>query len=550
MAPIEGKGAAGAQASDPSNRSRYGASKPSEFDAVDEVRAEDVPGLVGALRDAFDREETRSLAWRRQHLLAFRRMMVEGEAELCAALQLDLHKSPFEGFLTELNLVVSEIDVFLHELAHWMQPEKVKTSALNAPSWCTLQRDPLGVCLLMGAWNYPAQLQLAPLVGCIAGGNCAVLKPGSYAAHTSNCIARLLPKYMDKRYFIVIEGNREVSSALLNQKFDLIFFTGSAFVGKVVARAAAEHLTPVVLELGGKSPCIVDKTADIEHSAKRIVWAKFLNSGQTCVANDFLCVHESVAAALLKEIQKQVLQFYGQNAQSTEWYGRIINTTAFARLTKLIAGEKDRIVVGGQSDAADRFIAPTVVDFGTDWDAFRKSDLMADELFGPVLPVYRYKDLEQIIQFVKHLPTGKPLALYAYGSDPSFVQAIKQRTTSGGLIINDSIMHLANHEMPFGGVGNSGMGGGYHGKHSFERFTHLKPVMEKSQLIDQSILCKPVLDCRFPPYTPFKKLVVSFAAKAWVDRLINLPLPLMRAAIKALLLYVAFTLAGFRVTRD
>lgn len=460
----------------------------------------------------------------------------------------DLHKSPFEGVVTELALVESEIHTALEKLSTWMTPTKKGNSALNIPCWATTQRDPLGVVLVMGAWNYPMQLSLAPMVGAIAGGNCVVLKPGSYAVHSSNCLARLIPQYLDPACVRVVEGNRTVTSALLKERFDKIFFTGSGFVGRIVARAAAEHMTPCVLELGGKSPCIIDKSANLEHTAKRLCWGTFVNGGQTCVRPDFVMVHADIADDFFTQMQKTVLDFYGAKPEATKWFGRCINEAAFTRLAKLVDENKEKIVVGGATIAEERFIAPTIFDFGADQQAFTDSSLMQDELFGPLLPCVRYTDVDDAVQFVRRLPTGKPLALYAFGSNKRFIETIKIRTTSGGLCINDVLMHLANHELPFGGVGSSGMGA-YHGEYSFNCFTHEKAVLQKSQFLDQTPLFKPLLAARFPPYTPFKMFLVKVFGAHVVEKLVNMPVPLVRMLLRLLCLYGAMRLLGFKITR-
>lgn len=385
------------------------------------------------------------------------------------------------------------------------------------------------------------------MVGAIAGGNCIIMKPGSYACATSNALAKIIPQYLDEECIRVIEGNRHVTTALLKEKFDHIFFTGSAFVGKIVARAAAEHLTPVVLELGGKSPCIVDKSANIDHAAKRIVWAKFLNSGQTCVTCDFMMVHEDVADKLYSSIKKYIKKFFTDDAQKSEYYGRLINKSAYERLDKLVKSESQNIIFGGKVDPSERYIEPTIFDFGNDFDKFISSETMSDELFGPLLPSFRYKNLEQVIQFVKDLPTGKPLAFYAYGSDADFIKQIKQRTTSGGLCINDSIMHLINHELPFGGIGNSGMGGGYHGYYSFCQYTHEKAVLEKNQALDELPIFKPLLEMRFPPYSPLQKSIVRSFGEHWVEKLVNVPVPALRLFAKVLLAYMIMKLLGYKI---
>jgi len=532
----------------PDTRSRYSAAAGSTFDALKEITADEVPGLVEELRSTFRSEKTQSVKWRKEQLRNFGRMIDECQKEFCEGMFEDLHKSPFEGYLTELGLVKNEIETALEHLDSWMIPEKKSNSALNIPCWSTTQRDPLGVVLIMGAWNYPVQLALAPMVGAIAGGNCILMKPGSYSPATSNILARIIPEYLDQDAIRVIEGNRDVTSAVLKERFEKIFFTGSGFVGRIVARAAAEHMTPCVLELGGKSPCVVDSSADLEHASQRLCWGTFLNGGQTCVRPDFCLVHEDVADAFFKQMQKTLLSFYGENPQETEWFGRCINESAFTRLAQLVEENKQYIVTGGKMDKADKFISPTVLDFGSDIDLFRNSSVMQDEIFGPLLPCFRYKNIEDAVSMIKDLPTGKPLALYAFGSDATFIKTIKTRTTSGGLCINDCLMHLANHDLPFGGVGSSGMGS-YHGKYSFDCFTHEKAVLEKSQLLDQSVLFKPLLGVRFPPYNKQKKFLVKTFALHIMEKLVNVPIPLARVLAKILALYAFMTLLGFKIVR-
>lgn len=520
-----------------------------EFKTVDAIQLEDVPVLVADLRKVFATEKTMSLEWRKQQLHNFVRMIDECREEFCQALQKDLHKSPFEGYATELGLVKHEAEIALDNLDTWATPNKTGNSPLNIPCWSTTQRDPLGVILIMGAWNYPMQLSLAPMVGAIAGGNCVLLKPGSYAVNASNVLARVVPRYMDPECIRVVEGNRHVTSALLKERVDKIFFTGSDFVGRVVARAAAEHLTPCVLELGGKSPCVIDKTANIEHTVERMIWGTFCNGGQTCVRPDFVMVHEDVADKFFEECQKCILKFYGEDPQKTEWFGRLINDTAYTRLSKLVEENKEYVVTGGKTDATDKYICPTVFDFGSDITKFANTSVMKDELFGPLLPCVRYRDLEDVVQFIRHLPTGKPLALYAFSQDSSFIKTIKTRTTSGGLCVNDVMMHLANAELPFGGVGNSGMGA-YHGKYSFDCCTHEKAVLEKSQMLDQSLLLKPLLAARFPPYTPFKQTLVKTFTMKVMDKVVNYPVPFFRQMFKLAVLYFVMRLLGFKIIRN
>jgi len=433
-----------------------------------------------------------------------------------------------------------------------MAPVSTSSSALNVPCSSEIKPDPLGLILIMGAWNYPMQLTFAPLVGAIAAGNCVIVKPGSYAVSSSHILVNLITKYMDQSCIRCIEGNREVTDALLKEKFDKICFTGSTYVGKLIAQAAAKTLTPVLLELGGKSPSIVDKTADLDHAVKRIIWGSFLNSGQTCVRPDFGLIHEDVADEFFKRARETLKEFYGADSQKTDYFGRVINNTACERLCKLQQDCKDKIVIGsGRSDLSDKYVEPTVFDFGSDLDAFSKSPLMQDELFGPLYPCARFKNVEQVVQLIRNLPTGKPLALYCFSKDSNFIQQVTERTSSGGLCINDCLMHLGNHELPFGGVGNSGMGGGYHGRRSFIQFSHEKAVLTKYQTIDQLPFVKPLLELRFPPYdTKLKQIILPIFGNHFVGKVVTLEFPWLRKLLAALIAYTIFTSLGLKIVKE
>eukprot|EP00747_Dinoflagellata_sp_TGD_P206543 gnl/TRDRNA2_/TRDRNA2_80239_c0_seq1.p1 gnl/TRDRNA2_/TRDRNA2_80239_c0~~gnl/TRDRNA2_/TRDRNA2_80239_c0_seq1.p1 ORF type:complete len:536 (-),score=91.37 gnl/TRDRNA2_/TRDRNA2_80239_c0_seq1:82-1689(-) len=504
--------------------SRYGASQHTQFTGADaaSVTTEGVSEAVKGLRKAFNSDKTLSIEWRLGQLKALHRMMTEGSGELERALMQDLHKSAFESVATEISLVAAECEEAISHLTEWMKPHHTKTSGLNWPAGSYTIRDPLGVVMVMGAWNYPVQLTLAPVVGAIAGGNCCLIRPGSYAVATSHAVAKLINKYLDPDCIRVAEGDRHLTTKLLQEKWDLIFFTGSEFVGKIIAEAAAKHLTPCVLELGGKSPTIVDRSAHLDHAARRIVWATFLNSGQTCVRPDFCLVHKDVADEFLKVLKATVKEFYG-DAQKTEWYGRLINDKAFERLSDLVSTHKDSIAFGGAVDSKERFIEPTVFDFGSDLEAFRGQAVMQDEIFGPLFPLARFSSIEDVVGFVRRLPTGKPLACYCYARDKDVIDAISRRTTSGGLCINDSVMHLANHELPFGGVGESGMGS-YHGEYSFKTFTHEKAVLRKYPSIDTMPVMAQLLGARFPPYTGFRQWACNVFGKRIVMQMVNPPI--------------------------
>ena len=530
--------------------SRYGANGANTFKgAVSDISTDDIPKIMQRLRRVFASDVTVKKEWRIQQLKNFILMIDEGCDEFCAAMKADLHKSAFESYSTELAMVRNECEYFIHHLDELMKPTYTENSALNVPAWSSTQQDPLGVVLVMGAWNYPMMLSLVPLVGAIAGGNCCILKPGSYAVESSHVLSKMIQKYLDPQAIVVVEGNRDMTATLLRHRFDLIFFTGSGFVGKIVAAAAAKFLTPTVLELGGKSPVIVDKSANLEHAAARIVWGTFINSGQTCVRPDFLLMHEKIADKLLELLKKYVVQFYGDEPQKSEWFGRCINSKAFERLSKLIEDGKQNIIMGGDMDEKDQFIAPTIFDYGKDMEAFNKTSIMQDEIFGPLFPAIRYQNTQDAINFVRNLKTGKPLALYCFARDSKFIEEVKKRTTSGGMCVNDCLMHLANDELPFGGVGNSGMGS-YHSKHSFNTFTHKKAVLEKSSTLDESVLFRGLLQVRFPPYTPFKIWVVKKFGTYAVGNALNVPIRIIKKYLYVVLVVLTMYLLGFRVRRE
>lgn len=503
------------------------------------------------LRQVFASDKTLSKAWRMDQLNAMMRMMTEGRKELQKAMYADLHKSAFECNITELDLTISEISYALHHLDEWMAEHPAAISPMNHPGAGATVFDPLGVVLIMGAWNYPALLTFSPLVGAIAAGNCAVIKPGSYAPETSHAMARLITRYMDKDAIMVCEGNRDLTDALLNERFDCIFYTGSGYVGKIVAKAAAEHLCPVILELGGKSPLIVHKSADLDLAASRFVWGSFLNSGQTCIRPDHVLVDASVGEAFLKLCKAKITEYYSDDVQKTEWFGRIINESAFDRLQGILDESRARIYTGGKSDRADKFVEPTLLNYGTDAKAFDESAAMKDEIFGPIAPVLFYTDYERdVIQRIRELRTGKPLALYLFAEDANVVEDVKRRLTSGGMCVNDCLMHLANHCLPFGGVGQSGMGS-YHGFRSMKSFSHEKAVLTKFSALDQSVFLKSTLAVRYPPYTSQKQFLVTLLSNpsiAVVMEYAQMP-ALQRVLLFLIALFVGKKL-GFRLARD
>jgi aldehyde dehydrogenase (NAD+) len=438
---------------------------------------------VANARASFRDGRTRPGSWRRAQLGALKALLKKEESRVFEALWADLRKPRLEAYLTEVGFVISEIDDALEHLEKWMRPERKHTSLLAQPgrSWTT--HDPLGVVLVIGAWNYPINLLLAPLVGALAGGNAAVLKPSEIAAHTSALMADLVPRYLDSEAISVVEGGAEETQAVLNERFDLIFFTGGSHVGQIVLEKAAKYLTPVVLELGGKSPCLVDRDASLEVAARRIAWGRFSNAGQTCVAPDYVLVHEAVELELLGHLRAAVNAFYGDDPQTSPDYCRIVNDRNFERLSKLL--QDGEVVCGGKADAKERYISPTILR-----RVSPEAPVMKDEIFGPILPVLTVPNMEAAIEFVTDRP--KPLALYLFSNNEATQHKVVERTSSGNACINDVIMHMVVPELPFGGVGDSGTGR-YHGQWSFETFTHRKGVLSRTNHLDFPV--------RYPPYT-------------------------------------------------
>lgn len=415
-------------------------------------------------------------------LKTLQKSIIAHESEIFDALKKDLNKSPFEAYETEVGITLQELQYVIKHVRSWAKPKRVKTPLLHFKSTSFILSEPYGVVLIMSPWNYPLQLSIAPLIGSIAAGNCTLIKPSAYSPATSAVIAKIVRECFDEGFVAVIEGGREANQALLKEKFDYIFFTGSVEVGKTVMAAAAENLTPVTLELGGKSPCIVDCNTNLEITARRIVWGKCLNAGQTCVAPDYLLVHKDVKNDLLNSMKKYIAEFYGQHPHKSEDLPKIINRKHFDRVKELLNCGKT--VVGGQYDEKTLKISPTILD-DVSWD----EPVMQEEIFGPVLPVLEFDDLSQVIETVNKRP--KPLALYLFTTSKQTEKKILENIPFGGGCINDTIVHLATSYMPFGGVGESGMGR-YHGRWSFDTFSHKKSILKKSNLID--------IKLRYPPY--------------------------------------------------
>ncbi|MEU3338223.1 aldehyde dehydrogenase family protein [Streptomyces sp. NPDC002144] len=426
--------------------------------------------IVARLRATFRTGRTKPVEWRTAQLGLLRRLLTENGPDLAAALHADLGKSAAEAHRTEIDFTIREIDHTLAHLAGWLRPEPAPVPAhLGADASAWTQYDPLGVVLVIAPWNYPAQLLLAPLVGALAAGNAVVAKPSELAPATSAAIARLLPAYLDTDAVAVVEGGVPETTALLAERFDHIFYTGNGTVGRVVMRAAAEHLTPVTLELGGKSPAFVDRDTDLEVVADRLARGKFLNAGQTCVAPDYVLTDPETAAALEPALRRAVEALYGTDPKASGEYGRIVNERHFDRLAGLL--DSGRVVVGGDHDRTVKYIAPTVLA-----DVDPASPLMREEIFGPILPVITVPDLDKAIDFIND--RDKPLALYVFSRSGETRARIAAETSSGGLGHGLPLAHLTVSDLPFGGVGESGMGS-YHGRYSIETFSHRKAVLSK-----------------------------------------------------------------------
>lgn len=438
--------------------------------------------LVSTQRQFFEQGQSRDVAFRKEQLRKLKALLQEHEQDFFQTLHADFKKPAFETYETELLVLYQEINHLISNLSHWAKPQKVSGSLLTFPSKSYIHPQPYGISLVIGAWNYPLQLVLNPALGSIAAGNCTILKPSEIASNTSELIADIINQAFDPGYLRVVQGDAEVTQSLLQQPLDYIFFTGSKSVGRIVMKAAAERLTPLTLELGGKSPAIVDPTADLELAAKRITWGKFINAGQTCVSPDYVYVHTSIEDKFCDLVRENITTFYGTNPRQSTDYARIINRKHFDRLCDLLDPQK--VITGGRTEASDYYIEPTVM---TDirWD----DNCMQEEIFGPILPILTYQNIEEVIAAVNDHPT--PLALYFFTTDSSQEERIINNIQFGGGCVNDTVAHLGNLNLPFGGVGQSGFGK-YHGKTSFDTFSQQKSIMKKANWLD--------IPLRYPPY--------------------------------------------------
>lgn len=452
----------------------------------------DIKKVIENQKKFFLSGKTKGYKFRKRQLEKLLSTIKHHENDIIEALNKDLGKSEFEAYTTEIGYIYESINYTLKNLKSWMKVEKVKTSITkNFGLSNKIYKDPLGTILIIAPFNYPFQLAIEPLIGAIAAGNTCVIKPSEYTSKTSKLLEEIMNHNFSNEYLIVINGEKEVTTKLLDNKFDHIFFTGSSRVGKIIMKKAADNLTPVTLELGGKSPCIVDETANLESAAKKIIWGKFLNAGQTCIAPDYLLVDEKIIDKLIKYLKETIINFFGKDPKFSFDYGRIVSNRHFDRLIELI--DKDKLIHGGDYDKEKLYISPTIL-CNVNWD----DKIMQDEIFGPILPIISYKEFDKIEIEIKKRP--KPLSLYLFTNDDKLKDRTLRNISFGGGCINNTLLHINSNKLPFGGVGNSGMGT-YHGKFSFDTFTHKKIISEtKNNFLDKII---------FPPYNKTKLKVIK-----------------------------------------
>ncbi|MBS4219965.1 aldehyde dehydrogenase [Bacillus sp. FJAT-49711] len=430
--------------------------------------------LITKQKSFFRTETTKKIDYRLNALQKLRMAIKNNEQEIINALRADLNKSEFEAYTSEIGFVLQELRFTIKHLRSWVKPKRVKTPLTHIGSRSFILPEPYGVALIISPWNYPFQLAIAPLIGAIAAGNCAVIKPSELTPKTSEVLAKLVRDIFPKEYISIVEGDAETSQALLNEQFDYIFFTGSVSVGKIIMEAAAKHLIPVTLELGGKSPCIVHKDANIKLAAKRIAWGKFTNAGQTCIAPDYLYLHKSIKEQFLQQFKETIIELYGQQPLNNKTFTRIVSLRHFKRLTSLL--DNGDIFIGGGFNQEKLTIEPTVLTKIT-WE----DPIMQDEIFGPILPVLEYEELPEVLEDIHHHP--KPLALYIFTESNTAQEKVLNSVSFGGGCVNDTVYHFASPYLPFGGVGSSGIGA-YHGKGNFDTFSHQKSVLKQTTLFD------------------------------------------------------------------
>ena len=430
----------------------------------------------------FESGKSRDINFIKRKLQQLKNSILKNEEVIYSALNKDLKKSKFEAYISEIGILISEIDLVIKNIEKWSKPKKIRSSMLNFPSNDFIISEPYGCTLVIAPWNYPFQLAISPIISAIASGNTVVLKPSEITKHTGEIIKTLLSDIFEENHLKVVLGGVPETTQLLNLRWDYIFFTGSVEVGKIIAKAASKHLTPCTLELGGKNPCIVDSSANLRLSAKRLVWGKFLNAGQTCIAPDFILAHESIKSKLINLLITEIKKAYGINPEISTSYPRIVNSNNFERLREIIKGEI--VLFGGETNSDDNYFAPTLIDSPN-----VNSKLMQKEIFGPILPILSFKDINDIDKIIK--PLEKPLALYIFSTNKNFYSLVMTKYSFGGGAINDTMIQFGNNRLPFGGVGESGIGA-YHGKFSYETFTHKKSISIKSNWLDVPI--------RYAPY--------------------------------------------------
>jgi aldehyde dehydrogenase (NAD+) len=451
----------------------------------------EIPGIIEKQRVFFNTHKTKDLDFRIQNLKKLKEIIQAYEDKICLALWEDLHKPKFEAYATEVGLVLQELTLQIRKLKKWSRPKKVKTSLIHFFSRSYIHSEPYGNVLIFAPWNFPFQLLFNPLLGAISAGNCVVMKPSRHTPHVSEIMEEMISSNFDPAYIALVKGGKDINKALLNEKFDYIFFTGSQRIGRIVMEAASRNLTPVCLELGGKNPCIVDKDANINLAAKRITWSKFFNAGQTCVAPDYLLIHKDVKEEMIEKIKFFILSFYGSEPKKSQDYNHIVNQANVERLSELIKSGK--VIFGGEVDITQKYVAPTLID-----DVKPGDPVMQEEIFGPVLPILEFNHIDEALGIINNMP--KSLSLYIYTNNSKLQKEILHKTSSGNGAINDSVIQFSNPLLPYGGVGESGMGK-YHGKKSFETFSNLKSIMKKTNLFD--------LPVRYPPYSSLKLFIAK-----------------------------------------
>jgi len=441
-----------------------------------------IEAIVNSQKEFFKTQKTKNIDYRKQLLKQLQSELIKQENHITKALYDDFKKPEFESVISETAIVLQDLKRTIKHIDKWAKPKRVFPSLLNFPSSDYLYSEPYGTVLIIAPWNYPYQLALAPLIGAVAAGNTVVLKPSELTPNTSALLSKIIKNIFPQEFVTVVEGGVDTSTQLLNQVWDYIFFTGSVGVGKIVAKAAAPNLTPITLELGGKNPCVIDKTANIKLAAKRIVWGKFINAGQTCIAPDYILIDSTIKKKFYKVLEDEIISAYSKNPQQSADFARIINDKNFNRLAEMLVNEN--CVIGGEINNEDLYISPTIIDEPT-----LDSKVMEDEIFGPILPVISFKNLDDIDSIIRSY--SKPLSLYVFSTNSAQAKQLIKQYSFGGGCINDTVIHFANHRLPFGGVGNSGISA-YHGKHTFDIFSHKKGIVKKGNWLD--------IPLRYAPY--------------------------------------------------